>query len=190
MNATSWISAYAERLGADAPTQDEFEAILALAAEAAHGSERVAAPVACWVAAKAGVPLTEALEAARGIGEAAPDTDEAPPDLDEAPPDLDEAPPDIDEAAAPHSSGVAPPPRSHRRATAVRASKRRATARVRKGDPNQTILEFLAKHPGSTAGEVAKGLNLNRETVSARLIQLARAGEITKAERGYTTNPD
>jgi hypothetical protein len=176
MNATSWISAYAERLGADAPTQDEFEAILALAAEAAHGSERVAAPVACWVAAKAGVPLTEALEAARGIDEAAPD--------------LDEAAPAIDEAVAPASSGVAPPPRSHRRATAVRASKRRATAPVRKGDPIQTILEFLAKHPGSTAGEVAKGLNLDRETVSARLIQLARAGEITKAERGYTTNPE
>jgi predicted transcriptional regulator len=110
--------------------------------------------------------------------------------MDEAAPGTDEAAPDIDEAAAPHSSGVAPPPRSHRRATAVRASKRRATARVRKGDPNQTILEFLAKHPGSTAGEVAKGLNLNRETVSARLIQLARAGEITKAERGYTTNPE
>jgi hypothetical protein len=185
MNATSWISAYAERLGADAPTQDEFEAILALAAEAAHGSERVAAPVACWVAAKAGVPLTEALEAARGIDEAAPDLD-----LDEAAPAIDEAAPGIDEAVAPPSSGVAPPPRSHRRATAVRASKRRATARVRKGDPIQTILEFLAKHPGSTAGEVAKGLNLDRETVSARLIQLARAGEITKAERGYTTNPE
>jgi hypothetical protein len=183
MNATSWISVYAERLGADAPTQDEFEAILALAAEAAHGSERVAAPVACWVAAKAGVTLAEALEAARGI-------DEGAPDLDEAAPDLDEAAPAIDEAVAPPSSGVAPPPRSHRRATAVRASKRRATARVRKGDPIQTILEFLAKHPGSTAGEVAKGLNLDRETVSARLIQLARAGEITKAERGYTTNPE
>jgi hypothetical protein len=183
MNATSWISAYAERLGADAPTQDEFEAILALAAEAAHGSERVAAPVACWVAAKAGVSLTEALELARGIEDAAPA-------IDEAAPAVDEAARGIDEADAPHSPGVAPPPRSHRRATAVRASKRRATARVRKGDPIQTILEFLAKHPGSTAGEVAKGLNLNRDTVSARLIQLARAGEITKAERGYTTNPE
>jgi hypothetical protein len=169
MDAAGWISAYAERLGADAPTQDEFEAILALAAEAAHNSERVAAPVACWVAAKAGVPLTDALEAARGIDDAAEG---------------------IDEAAAPPSSGSAPPPRSRRRATAVRASKRRATARVRKGDPNQTIFEFLAKHPGSTAGEVAKGLNLDRDTVSARLIQLSKAGEIKKADRGYTTNPD
>jgi hypothetical protein len=167
MNARSWISAYAERLGADAPTRDEFEAILALAAEAAHRSERVAAPVACWVAAKAGAPLTDALEAARGIDERG-----------------------IDEAAAPRSSGGAPPPRSQRRATAVRASKRRATARVRKGDTKASIFEFLAKHPGSTAGEVAKGLNLNRGSVSTRLTQLAKEGEIKKADRGYTTSPE
>ena len=183
MNAMGWISAYAERLGTEQPTRDEFEAILALAAEAAHSSERVAAPVACWVAAKAGVPLAEALEAARRI-------DEAAPGIDEAAPGIDETPPEIDEAAAPRSSGGAPPPRSRRRATAVRASKRRATARVRKGDPNQTVIAFLAKHPGSTAGEVAKGLNLDRETVSARLIQLAKAGEISKTDRGYTANPD
>ena len=169
MKATSWISAYAERLGADAPTRDELEAILALAAEAAHSSERVAAPVACWVAAKAGVPLTNALEMARGIEEAAPGTEEAP---------------------APRSSGEPPPPRSQRRATAVRASKRRATARVRKGDTDASIVGFLAKHPGSTAGEVAKGLNLKRDSVSTRLTKLAKAGEIQKADRGYTTNPD
>jgi hypothetical protein len=176
MNARSWISAYAERLGADAPTRDEFEAILALAAEAAHRSERVAAPVACWVAAKAGAPLTDALEAARGIDEAARG--------------IHEAAGGIDEAAAPRSSGGAPPPRSQRRATAVRASKRRATARVRKGDTKASIFEFLAKHPGSTAGEVAKGLNLNRGSVSTRLTQLAKEGEIKKADRGYTTNPE
>jgi hypothetical protein len=72
MNAQSWISTYAERLGTDAPTRDEFETILELAAEAAHSSERVAAPVACWVAAKAGLELKDALAAARAISEAAP----------------------------------------------------------------------------------------------------------------------
>src|SRR5205823_9875788 len=71
MDAKGWISAYAERLGTDAPTRDDFEAILELAAEAAHSSERVAAPVACWVAAKPGVPLDDALEAARRIDEGA-----------------------------------------------------------------------------------------------------------------------
>lgn len=167
MKATSWISAYAERLGVDAPTQDEFEAILALAAEAAHSSERIAAPVACWVAATAAVPLTHALEVARGIAEAP-----APGPSGEAAP------------------VEAPPARSHRRATAVRASKRRATSRVRKGDTEASIVAFLGKHPGSTAGEVAKGLNLSRDRVSAQLIKLARTGEIKKADRGYTTNPE
>lgn len=49
-------------------------------------------------------------------------------------------------------------------------------------------MEFLAKHPGSTAGELAEGLNLNRGSVSSRLTQLAKAGEIKKADRGYATN--
>jgi hypothetical protein len=38
-----------------------------MAGEAAHSSERVAAPVSCWVAARAGVSPAEALEAARSV---------------------------------------------------------------------------------------------------------------------------
>ena len=68
MNAKEWIDAYAERLGTDPPSADEFEAILDLAAEAAHASERVAAPVACWLSAKAGRSLPESLELAREAG--------------------------------------------------------------------------------------------------------------------------
>jgi predicted transcriptional regulator len=79
------------------------------------------------------------------------------------------------------------PARSVRRATARRASARRATARVRKGDTKSRIIEFLDKHPGSTAGEVSKGLNLNRGSVSTRLTQLAKLGEISKSERGYAS---
>jgi Domain of unknown function (DUF6457) len=74
MNATEWIERYAERLGTDPPTADEFRAVLDLAAEAAHASERVAAPVACWLSARAGIPLERAIEMARDIGEdAVPD---------------------------------------------------------------------------------------------------------------------
>jgi predicted transcriptional regulator len=76
-------------------------------------------------------------------------------------------------------------PRSLRRATARRASKRRAEARTLKADMSASIIEFLLKRPGSTAGEVAKGLDLNRSTVSSRLTQLAKLGHIRKAERGY-----
>ena len=74
-----------------------------------------------------------------------------------------------------------------RRATARRASKRRAVGRSRQGDAKARIIDFLAKHPGSTAGDVAKGLNLNPGSTSTRLTQLAKAGEINKASRGYTT---
>ena len=84
-------------------------------------------------------------------------------------------------------SAEATPARSVRRATARRASKRRATARSRQVDAKPRIIAFLAQHPGSTAGAVAKGLNLNPGSTSTRLSQLAKAGEIRKASRGYTT---
>jgi hypothetical protein len=67
MNAKEWIEAFAARLGTEAPSPAEFTALLDLAAEAAHSSERVAAPVACWVAARAGSPPEEALVAAREV---------------------------------------------------------------------------------------------------------------------------
>ena len=67
MNAKEWIAAYAQRLGTEPPSTAEFSILLDLAGEAAHASERVAAPVACWVAAKAGVAPDEALAAAREI---------------------------------------------------------------------------------------------------------------------------
>jgi Domain of unknown function (DUF6457) len=67
MNASEWLSAFADRLGTAAPTTQEFKTLLDLAGEAAHASERVAAPVACWLAAKAGVAPEEALEIARQV---------------------------------------------------------------------------------------------------------------------------
>jgi Domain of unknown function (DUF6457) len=67
MNARDWLAAYAEKLGTAPPSTEEFKAILDIAAEAAHASERVAAPAACWVAARAGVDLDEALNAAREL---------------------------------------------------------------------------------------------------------------------------
>jgi CRP-like cAMP-binding protein len=76
---------------------------------------------------------------------------------------------------------------ARRRATARRASNRRATARSRQGDTEASIIEFLARHPGSTAGDLAKGLNLNPASVSTRLTQLSKAGEIRKAPHGYST---
>ena len=70
MNAKEWLAAYADRLGVEAPTADELKAVLDLAAEAAHASERIAAPVACWLAAKAGGSLPESLAIAKEIAPA------------------------------------------------------------------------------------------------------------------------
>lgn len=67
MNGREWIDAYAGRLGTEPPTSEEWSTLLDLAGEAAHASERVAAPVACWVAARAGTPPGQALEIAREI---------------------------------------------------------------------------------------------------------------------------
>jgi hypothetical protein len=81
------------------------------------------------------------------------------------------------------------PTRSLRRATARRASIRRATARSHQVDIEARIIGFLAKHPGSTAGDLAKGLNLEPGCVSTHLTQLAETGEISKASHGYSTSP-
>ena len=67
MTASEWVAAYAAELGTEPPSAEEFKAILDLAAEAAHASERVAAPVACWLAASTGQPLDDALATARQI---------------------------------------------------------------------------------------------------------------------------
>ncbi len=67
MTAEEWVGQFAQEIGAEAPSEEEFEAVLALAAEAAHASARQAAPVACWIAGRAGMPLAEALAAAEGM---------------------------------------------------------------------------------------------------------------------------
>lgn len=68
MNAREWIDAFAAELGAEPPTNDEIKAVLDLAAVAAHSSERIAAPVACWVGGRAGASLEELQVAAERVG--------------------------------------------------------------------------------------------------------------------------
>jgi hypothetical protein len=67
MRAKQWIAAYAERLGTEPPSAAELKAILDLAGEAARGSERLAAPVACWLSAKAGASLEDSISVAREL---------------------------------------------------------------------------------------------------------------------------
>jgi hypothetical protein len=68
MTAAEWIQEFCDEIGMPAPTEEETEAILRLAAVAAHASERTAAPVACWIAGVSGKPLAELETAAEGLG--------------------------------------------------------------------------------------------------------------------------
>ena len=67
MNAPDWLAAYAEKLGVPAPTTDELKMVLDLAGVAAHGSQRIAAPVATWIAGRAGLDLDEAMRLAEQV---------------------------------------------------------------------------------------------------------------------------
>ena len=67
MEATEWLNAFASEIGVAAPDRDQMDEILRLAAIAAHASERIAAPVACYLTGLAGRPLDEAIEAAEKI---------------------------------------------------------------------------------------------------------------------------
>ena len=67
MDRDDWIQAFAAALGVPALPENEVELILAVAAEAAHASERAAAPLACWMAARADLGADQALEVARRV---------------------------------------------------------------------------------------------------------------------------
>jgi hypothetical protein len=67
MTAEDWIRAFANEIGAQAPSPDEMNAILRLAGIAAHASERIAAPIACYLVGASGRSLADALEVAEGL---------------------------------------------------------------------------------------------------------------------------
>ena len=50
MTAQEWLVKFAKDAGVGAPSGEEMEKLLKLAAIAAHASERTAAPVACYLA--------------------------------------------------------------------------------------------------------------------------------------------
>jgi hypothetical protein len=66
-------------LGTDAPSEAEGEDLLALAGVAAHASDRTAAPLSCWLAARAGLEPAAALALARRLAEQLEPPPEAPP---------------------------------------------------------------------------------------------------------------
>jgi Domain of unknown function (DUF6457) len=66
-SASDWIAAFCEEIDMSQPSPEEQDAILRLAAVAAHSSERIAAPIACYVAGRSGKPLGELKDVAEAL---------------------------------------------------------------------------------------------------------------------------
>jgi hypothetical protein len=67
MDAPQWLQAFAAEIGVEPPSEAEVATLLALAGVAAHASERTAAPITCWLTARAGLPPERALEVAQAL---------------------------------------------------------------------------------------------------------------------------
>jgi hypothetical protein len=69
VEANEWLQRFAAKLGIDPPSSKEQDLLLGLAGVAAHASERTAAPISCWLAARSGAGLAEASAAAKELAE-------------------------------------------------------------------------------------------------------------------------
>ncbi len=67
MTIAEYLQAFASQVGARAPTSEEIDALLEVASTAAHATERVAAPLTCWIGGASGRPVDELLAAARRV---------------------------------------------------------------------------------------------------------------------------
>lgn len=62
-----WVARFAEVLGTEAPDQATVDTLLELAGVAAHASQRMAAPIACYLVGRAGADASAALQRSRSI---------------------------------------------------------------------------------------------------------------------------
>lgn len=60
MDAQEWLTSFAERIGLDPLSQADIDALLDLASVAAHSSERLAAPLTCFLVGRSGISPVEA----------------------------------------------------------------------------------------------------------------------------------
>jgi hypothetical protein len=67
MTGNEWIATFAAELGVEPLAEADVEALLDLAGVAAHASERLAAPLTCFLVARAGIAPVEALALARRL---------------------------------------------------------------------------------------------------------------------------
>jgi Domain of unknown function (DUF6457) len=69
VRADEWLAAFATELGAEAPSEETTAELLDLAATAAHASERIAAPIACYMAGRDGRPVADLRAAAERVAD-------------------------------------------------------------------------------------------------------------------------
>jgi Domain of unknown function (DUF6457) len=67
MTVEEWLGAFVDEIGVAAPSKEDMDEILRLASVAAHASERIAAPIACYLAGLSGRSLGETRAAAEGV---------------------------------------------------------------------------------------------------------------------------
>ena len=69
MTRDEWIAAFAREAGVERPDTEQIRMLLDLAGTAAHGSERTAAPIACWIAGRSSLSLQELQAAAARVSD-------------------------------------------------------------------------------------------------------------------------
>jgi hypothetical protein len=72
-----WIASFAREAGVQRPSMQEIRELLELAGTAAHASERTAAPLACWIAGRSDLSLTQLRAVAERVSGEAQDTPSA-----------------------------------------------------------------------------------------------------------------
>lgn len=73
MTRDEWIAAFANELEIEPPSPREVAILLDMAGAAAHGSERTAAPIACWIGGQTGRSAESLREVAKRINPDAPE---------------------------------------------------------------------------------------------------------------------
>jgi len=69
MDAKDWLTTFADRLGLGPLAQADIDALLDIASVAAHTSERLAAPLTCFLVGRSGMSPAEAKAIADEIAE-------------------------------------------------------------------------------------------------------------------------
>jgi hypothetical protein len=82
---------------------------------------------------------------------------------------------------------AAPPVQSKGRRARRARTRRSSMGSTRQRVPvGAAVIDYVRANPGATASDVAHALGRRRSSIATRLTQLAKTGQLSKAERGYT----